>query len=122
MLPYSILREHNSPRTILVRVQVVRVWEVRPLAGMSELVILRKPLFEPSDRDEVLLTLQQPSLESRRQYQSAILGFQLANKTAPQHLLNECSPPPPPPASRADNLVLVKYGFSAFSVPRFFVV
>ena len=26
-------------------------------------VILRKPLFEPSDHDEVLLTLQQPSLE-----------------------------------------------------------
>ena len=55
-------------------------------------VILRKPLFEPSDHGEVLLTLQQPSLESRRQYQSAILGFQLANKTAPQHLLNECFP------------------------------
>ena len=55
-------------------------------------VIFRKPLFEPSDHDEVLLTLQQPSLESRRQYQSAILGFQLANKTAPQHLLNECFP------------------------------
>ena len=52
-------------------------------------VILRKPLFEPSDHDEVLLTLQQPSLESRRQYKSAILGFQLANKTAPQHLLND---------------------------------
>ena len=66
-------------------------------------VILRKPLFEPSDHDEVLLTLQQPSLESRRQYQSAILGFQLANKTAPQHLLNELMLPPckssplPPP-------------------------
>ena len=56
-------------------------------------VILRKPLFEPSDHDEVLQTLQQPPLESRRQYQSAILGFQLANKTASQHLLNECFPP-----------------------------
>ena len=62
-------------------------------------VILRKPLFEPSDHDEVLLTLQQPSLESRRQYQSAILGFQLANKTAPQHLLNECFPPASPARS-----------------------
>ena len=41
-----------------------------------------------------------PSLESRRQYQSAILGFQLANKTAPQHLLNECFPP----ASQARSL------------------
>ena len=64
-------------------------------------VILRKPLFESSDHDEVLLTLQQPSLESRRQ--SAILGFQLANKTASHHLLNECFPPCksgplPPPA------------------------
>ena len=62
-------------------------------------VILRKPLFEPSDHDEVLLTLQQPSLESRRQYQSAIIGFQLANKTAPQHLLNECFPPASPARS-----------------------
>ena len=62
-------------------------------------VILRKPLFEPSDHDEVLLTLQQPSLESRRQYQSAILGFQLANKTAPQHLLNECFSPASPARS-----------------------
>ena len=64
-------------------------------------VILRKPLFEPSDHDEVLLTLQQPSLESRRQYQSAILGFQLANKTAPQHLLNECFPQQVQPAPSA---------------------
>ena len=62
-------------------------------------VILRKPLFEPSDHDEVLLTPQQPSLESRRQYQSAILGFQLANKTAPQHLLNECCPAASPARS-----------------------
>ena len=62
-------------------------------------MILRKPLVEPSDHDEVLLTLQQPSLESRRQYQSAILGFQLANKTAPQHLLNECFPPASPARS-----------------------
>ena len=62
-------------------------------------VILRKLLFESSDHDEVLLTLQQPSLESRRQYQSAILGFQLANKTAPQHLLNECFPPASPARS-----------------------
>ena len=62
-------------------------------------VILRKPLFEPSDHDEVLLTLQQPSLESRRQYQSAILGFQLANKTALQHLLNKCFPPASPARS-----------------------
>ena len=58
--------------------------------------ILRKPMFEPSDHDGVLLTLQQRPLESRRQYQSAKLGLQLANKTAPQHLLNECFPPASP--------------------------
>ena len=39
------------------------------------------------------------NLESRRQYQSAILGFQLANKTAPQHLLNESFPPASPARS-----------------------
>ena len=35
-----------------------------------------------------LLAIQQPSLESRRQYQAALLGFQLAHETAPKHLLN----------------------------------
>ena len=42
MLRYGILREHNSPRTssTVVRVQIVRVWEVRTLAGMSGLVIV----------------------------------------------------------------------------------
>ena len=39
---YGILREHNSPRTssTVVRVQIVRVWEVRTLVGMSGLVIV----------------------------------------------------------------------------------
>ena len=62
-------------------------------------VILRKLLFASSDHDEVSPTLQQPSLESRRQYQSAVLGFQQANKTATQHLLNECFPPASPARS-----------------------
>ena len=42
MLRYGILREHNSPRTTstVERVRIVRVWEVRTLAGMSGLVIV----------------------------------------------------------------------------------
>ena len=55
-------------------------------------IILRRPLFERSDRDELLLTIGQPSLQSRRQYMSSVLGFQLAKQIAPQHLLKECSP------------------------------
>ena len=73
-------------------------------------VISRKPLFEPSDHDEVLLTLQKPSLGSRRQYQSAIVGFQLANKTAPQYMymLNECFPPASPARSLRQRTVQQK--------------
>ena len=87
-------------------------------------MILRKPLFETFRHDEVLLTLQQPSLgisppvpvsESLTEKKKkgvrtrtevlmasrplAILDFQLANKTAPQHLLNECFPPASPARS-----------------------
>ena len=53
-------------------------------------VIPRKPLFEHCDHDHdaILLAIQQPSLESRRQYQAALLDFQLAHETAPIHLLN----------------------------------
>ena len=57
-------------------------------------VILRKPLFEHCDHDAILLAIQQPSLESRRQYQAALLGFQLAHETAPKHLLKPLSPKP----------------------------
>ena len=39
-------------------------------------VILRKPFFEPSDHDDVLLTLQEPSLESRRQVPVTDTRFQ----------------------------------------------
>ena len=49
-------------------------------------VILRKPLFVHCDHDAILLAIQQPSLESRRQYQAALLGFQLVHETAPKHL------------------------------------
>ena len=55
-------------------------------------VILRKPLFEHCDHDAILLAIQQPSLESRRQYQAALLGFQLAHETAPKHFLNTSFP------------------------------
>ena len=44
ILRYGILREHNSPRTcstvVLIRVQVLRVCELRAFAGMSGLVIV----------------------------------------------------------------------------------
>ena len=55
-------------------------------------VILRKPLFEHCDHSAILLAIQQPSLESRRQYQAALLGFQLSHETAPKHLLNTSFP------------------------------
>ena len=58
-------------------------------------VILRLPVFEHSDHDTLLLTVNQTPLQSRREYRAALLGFHLANKTAPQHLLDESFPTQP---------------------------
>ena len=52
-------------------------------------VILRLPVFEHSDHDTLLLTVNQASLQSRREHRAALLGFHLANKTAPQNQLDE---------------------------------
>ena len=49
-------------------------------------IIIRKPIFQHCDHNDLLLTLNQASLQSRRHYQSALVGFHLANQTAPQHL------------------------------------
>ena len=58
-------------------------------------VILRLLVFEHSDHDTLLLTVNQASLQSRRKYRAALLGFHLANKTAPLHLLDESFPTQP---------------------------
>ena len=55
-------------------------------------VILRLPVFEHSGHDTLLLTVNQASIQSRREYRAALLGFQLANKRALQHLLDESFP------------------------------
>lgn len=54
-------------------------------------IILRRSLFAPSDHDELLLTLQWPTLYSRRQYRSAILGYRIAKKLVPSHLLESAA-------------------------------
>ena len=43
---------------------------------------IRKPIFHHCDHNDQLLTLNQASLQSRRHYQSALVGFHLANQTA----------------------------------------
>ena len=58
-------------------------------------VILRLPVFEHSDHNTLLLTVNHASLQARRKYRGALLGFHLANKTAPQHLLDESFPTQP---------------------------
>ena len=55
-------------------------------------IIIRKPIFQHCDHNDLLLTLNQASLQSRRHYQSALVGFHLANQTAPQHLQEVCYP------------------------------
>ena len=55
-------------------------------------IIIRKPIFQHCDHNDLLLTLNQVSLQSRRHYQSALVGFHLANQTAPQHLQEVCYP------------------------------
>ena len=64
------------------------VWSASK-GGLSKSSCMR---FEHCDHDAILLAIQQPSLESRRQYQAALLGFQLAHETAPKHLLNTSFP------------------------------
>ena len=43
-------------------------------------LMLRKPLFEHCDHDAMLLAIQQPSLESRREYQLPSWAFNLRMK------------------------------------------
>ena len=57
--------------------------------------ILHLPVFEHSDHDTLLLTVNQACPRSHREYRAALLGFHLANKTAPQHLLDETFPTQP---------------------------
>ena len=54
--------------------------------------IIRKPIFQHCDHNDLLLTLNQASLQSRRHFQSALVGFHLANQTAPPHLQEVCYP------------------------------
>ena len=49
-------------------------------------IILRRPLFVPSNHDELLATIGWPSLASRRKYFQAVLGYQMATSNVPQHL------------------------------------
>ena len=54
---------------------------------------IRKPIFQHCDHNDLLLTLNQASLpQSRRHFQSALVGFHLANQTAPPHLQEVCYP------------------------------
>ena len=55
-------------------------------------IIIRKPIFQHCDHNDLLLTLNQASLQSHRHYQLALVGFHLANQTAPQHLQEVCYP------------------------------
>ena len=49
-------------------------------------IILRRPLFVPSNHDELLATIGWPSLASRRKYFQAVLGYRMATSNVPQHL------------------------------------
>ena len=49
-------------------------------------IILRRPLFAPSNHDELLATIGWPSLASRRKYFQAVLGHCMATSNVPQHL------------------------------------
>ena len=49
-------------------------------------IILRRPLFAPSNNDELLATIGWPSLASRRKYFQAVLGHRMATGNVPQLL------------------------------------
>ena len=49
-------------------------------------IILRRPLFAPSNHDEPLATIGWPSRASRRKYFRAVVGHRMATSNVPQHL------------------------------------
>ena len=55
-------------------------------------IIIRKPIFQHCDHNDLLLTLNQVSLQSRRHFLSALVGIHLANQTAPPHFQEVCYP------------------------------
>ena len=57
-------------------------------------IILRRPLFVPSNHDELLATIGWPSLASRRKYFQAVLGYRMATSNVPQHLRDYIPPKP----------------------------
>ena len=60
-------------------------------------IILRRPLFAPSNHDELLATIGLPSLASRRKYFQAVLGHRMATGNVPQHLRDYIPSIPGPP-------------------------
>ena len=67
-------------------------WQTAYLQRRALKIIIRKPIFQHCDHNDLLLTLNQASLQSRRHFQSALVGFHLANQTAPPHLQEVCYP------------------------------
>ena len=57
-------------------------------------IILRRPLFLPSNHDELLAAIGWPSLASRRKYFQAVLGYRMATSNVPQHLRDYIPPKP----------------------------
>lgn len=55
-------------------------------------IILRRPLFEHGDHDELLNTLGWETLSSRRVLRQAVLGHRLAKRDVPPHLQNVIFP------------------------------
>ena len=49
-------------------------------------IILRLPLFQSSNHDWVLDTIGWPTLQSRRRYRLAVLGYRIANNIVPPHI------------------------------------
>ena len=55
-------------------------------------IILRLPLFQPSNHDEILSKIGWDSLQSRRTLALATLGYQMAHGKIPEHLLHQRFP------------------------------
>ena len=102
---YATSRPGHMPRQLPARLSGIRsieyasvAWPKLPAHLRDRLerralkIIIRKPIFQHCDHNDLLLTLNQASLQSRRHYQSALVGFHLANQTAPQHLQEVCYP------------------------------
>ena len=84
ILEYASIAWSNLTSTLATRLE--------RLQRRAAKIILRRPLFCPSNHDEILAEIGWPTLSSRRTFHLAIFGYRLSVKNVPNHLISEILP------------------------------